>query len=199
MASYALGPGATVIYYRNAVVPTRSEVAALTARAVAEPRRTFTLYGKPCTMQRHQLMFGKDYAFSGCTLRAQEKDDPLVQRCVAWANARYPPGDGEPKYNAALVNYYRDGSQYISPHSDKGEVRPILTFTFGGVRRMRFAYKRASGKRKRGDPDNRSVLMEHASCLVMAGPRFQAEWTHGIRPSARAVPPRLSVTVRAFA
>ena len=160
-------------------------------------------------MQRHQIMFGKDYAFSGRTLRAQATWDPLARRCVAWANAHYPPPSaGDPAYNAALVNYYHDGSDYISAHSDKGEVRPVLTFTFGAVRRMHFAYKaRRGGKRKRDNDDgaakekvpaDRSLLLEHGSCAVMAGPRFQAEWTHGIRPSKRAVGPRLSVTVRAF-
>lgn len=206
MASYPLGPGATVIYYRNAVVPPQSEIAALTARAAAEPRRTFTLYGKACTMQRHQLMFGRDYAFSGRTLRAQAAWDPLVRRCVAWANARYPPppgAGGGPAYNAALVNYYHDGSDYISPHRDKGEVRPVLTFTFGATRRMHFAYDKPGGagkKRAHSEtiPANRSLLLEHGSCAVMAGPRFQAEWTHGIRRSKRAEGPRLSVTVRAF-
>ena len=83
------------------------------ARAQAEPKLTFTLYGRPCTMQRHQLMFGKDYAFSGRTLRAQSEWDPLARRCVDWANARYPPTSGAgggPAYNAALVNYYHNGS-----------------------------------------------------------------------------------------
>lgn len=206
MTSYALGPGATLIYHYEAIRATHAEVATLMARARAEPKLTFTLYGKPCTMQRHQLMFGKDYAFSGRTLRAQSEWDPLVRRCVAWANARYPPpaaGGGGPAYNAALVNYYHNGSDYISPHRDKGEVRPVLTFTFGAVRRMHFAYDIPGGAGKKRAycetvPANRSLLLEDRSCAVMAGPRFQAEWTHCIRRSTRAEGPRLSVTVRAF-
>ena len=85
MAVYPLGAGASLIYYRNAVRASEDEVTALMARARAEPKLNFTLYGKQCTMQRHQLMFGSDYTFSGRTLREQAEWDPLMRRCVETA------------------------------------------------------------------------------------------------------------------
>ncbi len=142
-------------------------------------------------MHRRQLFFGPagGYTFSRITVPSEPVPDPLVARCLEVAQ-RWLPGA-----NAALVNYYTDGGDYISAHSDDEPVHAgaaVLTFSFGTTRTFRIR-----------DKKTRTQLLDlelpSHSVAVMGGPAFQAELTHEVPVQKRRGGWRLSVTVRLFA
>ena len=141
-------------------------------------------------MHRQQLFFGPagGYTFSRITVPAETVPDPLVVRCLEVAQ-RWLPGA-----NAALVNYYADGSNYISPHSDDEPVHAgaaILTFSFGTTRTFRIRNKKTRTRLQ-------DLELPSHSVAIMAGPAFQLELTHEVPRQLRRGGWRLSVTVRLF-
>lgn len=169
-------------------------------------RIKFNMYGKECTMRRKQLLQTTHhdadkvaYTFSRQTLRANPQL-PLfvaVEKCIAFANICYPTYD----FNVALCNLYEDGTDYISPHSDDedGHVNgaPILTFSFGATREMRFR-ERGRAHAPKNSLYSSTYSLTPGSCLVMRGSAFQRTFTHEIKAQKNLKSWRLSITVRAF-
>jgi len=98
--------------------------------------------------------------------------------------------EGKSPINSCLVNEYRDGSSYISYHSDKevgGPHNAVFTVSLGGSRDFYFKHQRQLG---------RTVVttLNNGDCTVMMG-RCQENWTHSIPKRAHA-DYRLSVTFR---
>lgn len=93
------------------------------------------------------------------------------------------------KFNFALVNYYRSGSDSIAQHRDDEPDlvprSPICGISFGGCRKMRFT---------KVGYDSKSVELEHGSMIVMKHPT-NSTWKHGI-PKCRDADPRISITFR---
>lgn len=93
------------------------------------------------------------------------------------------------KFNFALVNYYRSGSDSISQHRDDEPDlvprSPIVGISFGGCRKMRFT---------RGGFESKAVELEHGSMIVMKHPT-NSIWKHGIAKCKNA-DPRISITFR---
>lgn len=182
--------GAQLELVEDVLEAATAEVALLLDRAAAEEQREFSAFGRTCRMRRKQLFFGPaGYTFSRITLPPQAAPDPLVARCLAVAQ-RWLPGA-----NAALVNLYADGTEYISAHSDDepvhGKGEPILTFSFGAERTLRIRDKKTRTQLL-------DVPLPSHSVAIMSGPVFQAELTHEIPVQKRVLGWRLSVTVRRF-
>lgn len=97
--------------------------------------------------------------------------------------------DGD-TFNAILLNYYRDGSDYISAHSDK-ETSPdqstVVSVSFGASRDFYF-------KRKTDPYDTVKTVINNGDLMVMTG-LCQEQWTHAVPKRAHAGP-RISVTYR---
>jgi len=94
-------------------------------------------------------------------------------------------------YNAVLINLYRDGSDYVSPHSDDDYGDPFPTIpslTLATARPFRFRLKK-----------DRSVTVEylpqHGDLLVMNG-RTNSEWLHEVPKTAKKVGERINLTFR---
>ncbi|TGD73675.1 alpha-ketoglutarate-dependent dioxygenase AlkB [Mangrovimicrobium sediminis] len=94
-------------------------------------------------------------------------------------------------FNAVLVNYYRDGDDYVGWHSDDerelGAQPLIASLSLGAPREFQF-------RRKGEGAAAGSVLLESGSLLVME-PAFQHDWQHCV-PRVAAGEGRINLTFR---
>ncbi|HEY1997005.1 alpha-ketoglutarate-dependent dioxygenase AlkB [Paraburkholderia sp.] len=98
-------------------------------------------------------------------------------------------------FNRVGLNFYRNGSDSVAPHSDKTEklvpARPIAILSLGATRRMLIRPKTGSGRTVHVD-------LEAGSCLVMS---YASQFTHehGIPKTAGIADSRISLAFRCFA
>ena len=125
------------------------------------------------------------YTYSGLT-RQPVPFTPLLHelraRCEAIASARF---------NAVLVNLYRNGSDGVGWHADdepENGIEPVIaSVSLGATRRFDFRH-RASGNTVK-------VELEHGSVVVMSGLSQQC-WVHQIAKTKMPVGPRINLTFR---
>lgn len=97
------------------------------------------------------------------------------------------------KFNAVLLNLYRDGKDSVAWHSDKegksGKNPMIASVTFGETRLFRLRHKTC--------PDSLPVEIPlyHGSFLLMGG-TTNTFWEHQVPKTARKVLPRINLTFR---
>jgi hypothetical protein len=94
--------------------------------------------------------------------------------------------------NHCVTNYYRDGKDFISHHSDKDldlSRRGVIVSVSLGDERV-FELKR------RADPkDITRIILPHGSILVL-GPKTNQLFSHSILPKEDSTKPRISLTLR---
>ncbi|MFP5439078.1 MAG: alpha-ketoglutarate-dependent dioxygenase AlkB family protein [Bacteroidia bacterium] len=97
------------------------------------------------------------------------------------------------KFNAVLLNLYRDGNDSVSWHSDKehkiGRNPNIASLTFGQTRPFRFRHK------INRDVRQLEILLHHGTLLLMSG-TTNTFWEHHIPKSAKPLLPRINLTFR---
>jgi alkylated DNA repair dioxygenase AlkB len=95
------------------------------------------------------------------------------------------------KFNSALINYYRDGSDSMGLHADNerelGSNPTIASMNFGASRKMVF--------RKNGTKEKLEVILNHGDLLIMSG-ALQHNWKHEIPKQRKVEEPRLNITFR---
>jgi alkylated DNA repair dioxygenase AlkB len=92
------------------------------------------------------------------------------------------------KCNSVLVNYYPDGSYYVSRHRDKDAMQgDILSFSFGDSRTFRI--------RDNKGKIVKDVDLESGSLFVMKE-GFQSEYMHEIVPTKKPKGGRINLTLR---
>lgn len=96
------------------------------------------------------------------------------------------------KFNSALINLYRNGSDSMGWHRDNeaslGINPTIVSISFGIERKFQF--------RQWKEKDEKiSVKLEHGSALLMKG-ETQHYWEHQIPKSKRIIDPRINITFR---
>jgi alkylated DNA repair dioxygenase AlkB len=96
------------------------------------------------------------------------------------------------RFNAVLLNLYRDGRDGMGWHADdEPELGPdpaIASVSLGAVRRFRMRHRR----RKQQTLD---IDLGHGSLLLMQGPT-QHHWMHALPKTARPVGERINLTFR---
>lgn len=95
------------------------------------------------------------------------------------------------KYNSCLVNFYRDGNDSISPHSDKPELdlaKSIITVTISNG-------QRAFVLRNKHTHESTKVMVDNGDILTMEG-EFQQHYTHAIPKMKNRNIERISLTYR---
>ena len=94
-------------------------------------------------------------------------------------------------FNSVLINWYRDGKDWVDWHSDDeielGADPLIASISLGSPRR--FCYRRKSSL------DVNSVALTDGSLLMMY-PEFQHLWQHCIAKENKIIGPRLNFTFR---
>lgn len=149
------------------------------------------LYGMKA-IPRLEAWYGSwDYPYSsGVMLKAA----PIP--CYLQAVIDKIEGAGFGSYNAVLINRYRNGSDYISPHSDDdyGDPEPMIpSLTLGASRPFRLA--KIVEKNKLDKSTTAEFLPGHGDLLVMRG-RTNVEWQHWVPKTAKPVGERINLTFR---
>lgn len=185
------GPGAWLERRRlPAELRGRAALEALWAVRPDRPGRV-RMRGRELDTPRLLQAYGRAYRFSGTDHAALEVP-PVLQPYLDWA------GDAlGVEFNGLLVNWYRDGHDYIGAHADDtrelADGAPIVTVALGQTRRFRV--------RSAGGAVVRDVDMRDGDVLVMGG-TFQQRLKHEVVKVAgqkgRALGPRVSVTLRRF-
>jgi alkylated DNA repair dioxygenase AlkB len=154
---------------------------------------SITIQGKTIPVPRLIVWFGDvNYTYSGITHHAQPMPefiayvrDILETLCSQKLNKKV-------KFNSVLLNYYRNGNDSISFHSDdERELKeePIIaSVSLGATRRFIFKSK--------ADPKIKQELaLENGHCLVMYG-ATQKDWLHGIPKEPKIQEERINLTFR---
>lgn len=95
------------------------------------------------------------------------------------------------KFNAALVNLYRNGQDGVGWHSDNeacnGPEPTIASVSLGATRRFDMRHRKTGETIK--------IQLESGSLLVMAG-KSQQYWVHQVAKTKRVHEPRINLTFR---
>lgn len=147
------------------------------------------MYGKEVFLPRYSAWYGdsdKPYTYSGLTLQPKPWNKGLLfikDQIDKIANV---------KFNSVLMNWYRDGEDYINWHTDAerelGRNPVIGSVNFGATRR--FLIRRN---------DNNSIKLEfplkHGTLLIMSG-ELQHFWQHSVPKELKVKEPRFNMTFR---
>ena len=106
---------------------------------------------------------------------------------------RHVENETQIKFNAVLLNLYRNGKDGVAWHSDKtrsaNKNMIIASVTFGETRMFRLRHK------FRNDIPQVEIPLHHGSFLLMAG-KTNSFWEHQVPKTARQVLPRINLTFR---
>ena len=96
--------------------------------------------------------------------------------------------------NGCVLNYYRNGHDSISMHSDDEPclilTTPIVGVSLGATRKMVFRSKITN--------KTHGVCLPNGSIYIMYGRDFQKEFLHGVPKELHVRDPRVSLTFRNF-
>jgi alkylated DNA repair dioxygenase AlkB len=159
------------------------------ATGIAWEQKAITMYGKQMLMPRLMAWYGdagSSYAFSGTTYIPR----PWTQELIAIK--QIVDSLAGVTFNSVLLNYYRNGNDSMSWHSDDERelgTNPIIaSVSFGQMRRFDIRHK--------NDHQNKySVDLENGSVLLMKGD-MQHHWEHRIAKSTRPMKERVNLTFR---
>lgn len=163
-----------LLYWLRCHIPWRQLPVKLFGRSYLQPRL--------CALVAEQNQL--TYTYSGLTLRAM-----VWPEVIAEIRERLLSDCGV-RFNACLLNLYRNQSDCMGMHADNepelGNAPQIAIVSLGGERFIRFKHRRFSRAGK--------IRLEHGSLLWMRPP-CQSHWLHGIPRQAHAKP-RISLTFR---
>jgi alkylated DNA repair dioxygenase AlkB len=95
------------------------------------------------------------------------------------------------KFNSLLLNFYRDGSDSISWHSDDekelGTNPTVASISLGGERTFQIRHKTTKEKQ--------SMMLNNGSLIVMGG-TMQHHWQHCVPKTTKPISARINLTFR---
>ena len=151
------------------------------------------IQGKEIPVPRLIAWFGDvNYTYSGITHHAQPMPDfiDLVRQVIEKLCSEKL--GKKVKFNSVLLNYYRNGKDSISFHSDDekelDEDPVIVSISLGVTRKFIF-------KNKKDGKNKVEYMLTNGHCLVMYG-TTQKEWLHGILKEPEVEGERINLTFR---
>lgn len=165
--------------------------------------QTGVVYGKSVTFARRFKTYGHNYFFTG------QKDvaDPVPPEFQQFLD--YAIKDSGLPYNGILVNWYQDGKEYISAHSDdEKELHPgssVYSWTYfdpqanpnSNGRLFRLRSKTEKPLWMTGNYVDIPLPLQQTTLIVMGG-AMQKWWTHEVPKTTKPSPRRINITVRCF-
>jgi alkylated DNA repair dioxygenase AlkB len=144
------------------------------------------LYGKEVKIPRLTCWMGEgSYTYSG------HKNIPVTTPEIITQIQGWIESYTGAKFNSVLANYYRDGSDSVSWHSDDekelGNEPVIASLSFGASRSFGIKSK-ATGERT-------TLILNHGDLVVMSG-RSQLDYLHCVPKTAKKVGARVNLTFR---
>lgn len=157
-------------------------------------QHTIQMFGKEIPIPRLVSWHGDkraEYTYSG--VEQIRKDwTPTLENMRKTVDAYAPRGY---KFNSCLINFYRDGQDSISAHSDdEPELGPtfddvrICSISLGESRIFKLRHKLKKHK-------DIKLILNGGDILIMGG-TMQCHWTHEIPKTKRKIGPRLNLTFR---
>ena len=146
------------------------------------------IFGKEIITKRKVAFLGDEgisYKYSGKTKIAEK-----WLKFILEIKSTVEQISGE-KFNACLLNYYHNGSEAMSWHSDNEkeilENSAIASVSFGAERK--FGFRHNSTK------EEISLMLENGSVLIMKD-EVQKFWKHKLYTNAKIIEPRINLTFR---
>jgi len=151
---------------------------------------SISMFGKSYSQPRLTAWYGENnviYSYSKIKMQALPWT-PILLKLKNKLEA-----DLGAKFNSVLINYYRNGLDHMSYHSDNekelGKNPVIASISFGATRK--FSLKHRNNKMT----PTISIDLESQSLLVMSG-KLQNFWLHKVSKSTKIQAPRLNLTFR---
>ena len=156
---------------------------------IAWRQDSISLYGKVHPLPRLSAWYGDQdcaYSYSGIEMHPMLWTEPLK-----WLNHQLSAVVKQ-RFNSVLLNWYRNGDDHISWHSDDEAVlgiNPLIaSVNFGASRRFLL-------RRKEQHATKIEIPLHHGSVLVMAG-ALQHHWQHSIPKQKSIQSSRINLTFR---
>lgn len=156
------------------------------------PDNSYEVFGRRFTLPRQQTWHadsGIVYSYSNNLLQSRPWTKPLLD-----LREKVEAATGA-DFNAVLVNYYRNGDDYVDWHSDDelemGEEPLIASLSLGAERS--FAYREI--EKNAGRRPLQGQVQLPAGSLVLMLPAFQHRWQHSI-PRCGEIAGRINLTFR---
>ncbi len=151
---------------------------------------SITLYGKTFPQPRLTAWYGDSgvkYSYSNIHMQALPWTPVLLKLKTQLEN------DLNTRFNSVLVNYYRDGNDHMSYHSDdEKELGPnpiIASLSFGETRSFQLKHK--------FDLEKKTVVIPITDgSLVVMKDELQHFWQHKIAKTKKLIGPRVNLTFR---
>ena len=147
------------------------------------------MYGKEVFLPRYSAWYGdndKPYTYSGLTLQPNKWNKGLLfikNQIEKLANINF---------NSVLMNWYRDGEDYINWHTDAEKElgkNPIIgSVNFGTTRRFLIRHNEDSSIKL-------EFPLKHGTLLIMSG-ELQHFWQHSVPKERKVKQTRVNLTFR---
>jgi alkylated DNA repair dioxygenase AlkB len=151
-------------------------------------QESMKIFGKTVLFPRLTAWYaeaGKAYSYAGVT--HQPTPFPALLHDLKAKIEQHT----ERKFNAALLNYYRDGQDSMGWHADNepelGQNPSIASVSLGAVRKFQLKHRLLNNHRV-------SILLQTGSLLMMQG-STQHHWLHQI-PKVKNTEARINITFR---
>lgn len=180
--------------YRPAFLPPSDADALFAAllKSVAWRQEVVTMFGRRVAVPRLVAWYGDPsaaYRYSG----VRHQPLPWLDALADLRDRLHGATGG--RFNSALLNLYRDGSDSVAWHADDepelGREPLIASVSLGAER----AFELRDDARVRGTV---RVWLAHGSLLLMGG-TSQSHWQHRVAKTSRPVGPRINLTFRFIA
>tara|TARA_B100000927_G_scaffold288832_1_gene284240 strand:- start:1665 stop:2246 length:582 start_codon:yes stop_codon:yes gene_type:complete len=164
------------------------EMSVLEVKTLLIVKPEIRIYGKIVHQQRNVGFFSngsKGYYYSKKLMKSQKLTLNL-EKLLEYINSKF-----NSKYNGILINYYEDGTQYISKHSDDEknlDDSGVVSVSYGEIRKFRIRDKKTNKIIK-------DIPTEPDKIIQMTG-NFQKEFTHEIPVEKKIKGGRYSFTFR---
>lgn len=157
-------------------------------------RREINFFNKTYKLPRWNQAYGVDYKFSGIIEKAKPITEQL-QKYLDWANNNEIQHKRNGNLNGILINWYKNGEDYISWHSDNETEldpnSPIYTISLGSTRTFKI-------REKENHLNVTNFELNHNDFLIMGGKDFQKKYQHHLPKRKKCVDSRISITIRKF-
>ena len=179
----------TVHYYRKIFTVEQSEIYYVKLlNEINWQHDVVKIFGKEIITKRKVAFLGDEgisYKYSGKTKIAEKWLQFILE-----IKSTVEQISGE-KFNACLLNYYHNGSEAMSWHSDNEKEilkhSAIASVSFGAERK--FGFKHNFSK------EEISLMLEKGSLLIMKD-KTQIYWKHKLYTNAKIIEPRINLTFR---
>lgn len=147
------------------------------------------MFGKKVYLPRYSAWYGdsdRPYTYSGLTLQPKPWNKGLL-----YIKEQIDKVAGA-SFNSVLMNWYRDGEDYINWHTDAEKslgINPVIgSVNFGATRR--FQIRRVDDEKEKVE-----IPLKHGTLLVMSG-QTQHFWQHAVPKEKKVKQSRFNLTFR---